>query len=132
MAALQLFVSKARGQDSSACGLAADDPCETIDTAFELHVRLPSSDLKKKWAVVDGPFKLQAASFEDLCSELHGVLLSQGRVDSKSTSVTIDTVFDGDEDWLSVDSLDEIPSVAKVTSQKKRQENSERVKKRCA
>ena len=85
-----------------------------MDRLFNLRVRLPSGDKKKKWAVVDDPIHLSAASLADLCSGLHAALVGLGRLDASSTSVAIDGVFDGDEDWPAVDSLDEIPAEAKL------------------
>ena len=64
--------------------------------AFELLVRVRDSD-DKKWVAIDQPICIEASSFDELCAALHSALLGLGRVEPSSVSVSIESVFDGDE-----------------------------------
>lgn len=91
-----------------------------MSRSFKLSVRLPqvSADTKKKkkWTAVDSTIDVEASSIDELTSALHTTLLRLGLIEPSSISVAIEGVFDGDEDWLPADELDDIPDAAKVST----------------
>ena len=63
---------------------------------FELLVHICDTD-DKKWVAIDQPICIKASSLNELCAAMHATLLGLGHIEPSSVSVSIESVFDGNE-----------------------------------